>query len=165
MADASVGAHECEAISPRTDKAMVATAVRPSPFDLSEEWLADTGTTDDLRPRTDEQKVDLPVKGLKPRIFETAKGLLKVDKSLMLSNAINDMDVVPVLMGINCPHAQSISRQVLCHGMSYLWLNGYLAIIFHAVTGFATPQEMRGELPYFTPKMTKLQGHQEQVLE
>ena len=34
--DASIGAHECEAISPRTEKAMVATTLRPSPFDLSE---------------------------------------------------------------------------------------------------------------------------------
>ena len=55
-ADASVGAHECEAVSPRSDKAMAATAVRPCPFDLSEEWLADTGTTDDLCPHTDEQR-------------------------------------------------------------------------------------------------------------
>ena len=166
IADASVGAHECEAVSPRSDKAMAAAAIRPCPFEFSEEWLADTGTTDDLCPRTDEDKVDnIPVKTLKPRIFETAKGLMKVSKSLLLANSINGMDVRPELMGKNCPHAVSVSRQVLDCGRSYLWLNGYLPIVFHAVTGFATPQELRGGLPYFTPGMTQLQGNQERVLE
>ena len=111
---------------------MAAAAMRPSPFDLSEEWLADTGATDDLCPMTDAQKVDnSAVKTLRPRIFETAKGLMKVSKPLLLSKAINDMDVQPVLMGTNCPHAISISRQVLDHGRSYLWLNGYVPIIFN----------------------------------
>ena len=51
---------------------MVATTARPNPFALSGEWLAGTGTTDDLCPRTDEQKLDTPVRTLTPRIFETA---------------------------------------------------------------------------------------------
>ena len=140
-ADASVGAHECEGILPRPNKAMAAAAMRPSPFDLSDEWLADTGASDDLCPVTDAQKVDKSaVITLRPRVFETAKGLMKVSQSLLLSRAINNMDLQPMLMDKKCPRAVSISRQVLDCGRSYLWLNGYLPIIFNAVTGFATPQ-------------------------
>ena len=119
--------------------AMAATPALSCPFDLQKEWLADAGTCDDLCPPEGRRKVCNPVKRLKPREFETASGKLKVDQSLVLSNTINDMELEPALMGKGCPRAVSISKAVVHRKRSYLWLNGYLPIMFRASDGFATP--------------------------
>ena len=122
--DAGQAAHEWEDHTPRSERS-IALAAAPAlscPFDLQKEWLADTGTCDDLCPSDAKRKVCNPVKRLKPREFETAGGKLKVDQSLVLSKSINDMELEPVLMSADCPHAVSISKAVV-HSLSLIHIS------------------------------------------
>ena len=70
------------------------TVPPPSPWLVTDMWLADTGACEDLCPEGDMKKVWSHNK-IKPRVFETANGELTVDKSLTFSDAINGMPLNP----------------------------------------------------------------------
>ena len=91
----------------------------PNMLDLSEHWLVDTGTCEDVCPsfEKDDEKVK-QTSQVPPEFFETAKGEVRAATALKVTGAVNGSRIEPRVMTKKCSRAIALGKRVVRGGMN-----------------------------------------------